>query len=193
MLALFCLRLAFGLIGSLLILNPARINPRFFRVHFLTALGLTALAAVFLRETADLWLWAALAAGGFFAFLGSVSWSLDRAPGGRPLIVLTALAGAAALLLAELAGEHPAGLGWQLAGDFASAALLGTATTAMLMGHSYLIAPAMSLTPLLRLLAAVAVAAGLRLALAGVGLWCWTEGHSLANLTDVTVLWLPVR
>ena len=40
-----------------------------------------------------------------------------------------------------------------LAATYSSAAVLGTATTSMLMGHSYLIAPAMSLTPLLNLLA----------------------------------------
>jgi hypothetical protein len=63
----------------------------------------------------------------------------------------------------------------------------------MLMGHSYLIAPAMSLTPLLRLLAGVFIATTLRLAVAGVSLWSWTAGHSLVNLEDETVLWLPVR
>jgi hypothetical protein len=80
-----------------------------------------------------------------------------------------------------------------LAADLTSAALLGSATTAMLMGHSYLIAPAMSLTPLMRLLAALAVAAVLRMGVAALGLWSWTADHSLTNLTDVTVWWLPVR
>jgi len=74
-----------------------------------------------------------------------------------------------------------------------SSTLLGAAMSAMLMGHSYLIAPAMSLTPLLRLLAALAVATLLRMTVAGVGLWSWTAEHSLTNLSDVTVLWLPLR
>ena len=46
MLAVFCLRLACGMLGLLLLLSPAQVNPRFYRTHFLTALGLTAVAAV---------------------------------------------------------------------------------------------------------------------------------------------------
>ena len=77
--------------------------------------------------------------------------------------------------------------------DVTSAAVLGSALSAMLMGHSYLIAPSMSQTPLMRLLGGLAAATLLRMALAGVGLWSWTAGHSLANLEDETVLWLPLR
>ena len=61
----------------------------------------------------------------------------------------------AALFLGSGARRLPTELNetaWCMADDFASAAVLGSATTAMLMGHSYLIAPAMSLTPLERLL-----------------------------------------
>jgi hypothetical protein len=61
------------------------------------------------------------------------------------------------------------------------------------MGHSYLVAPAMSLSPLLRLLAALAAALGLRVLVAGAALWSWTAGHSLLNLEDENVLWLPLR
>jgi hypothetical protein len=45
----------------------------------------------------------------------------------------------------------------------------------------------------LRLLAGFGVALGLRVALASWGLCRWTETHSLANLNDEAVLWLPVR
>ncbi len=100
---------------------------------------------------------------------------------------------AASLAGLEWAGGAPPHPGWVLAGDATAAALLGTATTAMLLGHSYLIAPAMSIAPLVRLLAALAVATLLRAAVAAAGLWSWTETHSLTNLNDVTVLWLPVR
>src|SRR5262249_4282348 len=97
MLPLFCLRLALGLAGALLILNPSQVNPRFYPAQFLVALGLTALAALFLRDAAGPWLWAALAAAGLAAFAGSVVWSLEGAPGGRLLVVLAPAAGAAAL------------------------------------------------------------------------------------------------
>lgn len=200
MLALFCLRLACGLVGSLLLFSPGPVNPRFYRAHFLIGLGLTAVATLFLWETAAVELRGVLCAGIVLAFLGSLVWSLEEAPGGRWLFVLLVADLIAALAFIEwnapppahtlTRATHPA---WLFVGDLTSAALLGTATTAMLMGHSYLIAPAMSLTPLLRLLGAFLVAVLVRLTVAGLGLWSWTAGHSLVNLEDETVLWLPVR
>lgn len=192
MLALFCLRLACGMLACLGLLSPAQVNPRFFRTHFLTALGLTVLAAVGLGHTADLWLWLALAAGMVLCFLGSIVWVLDGAPGGRALIYLAVSALTAALILAgqERGGATP---GWLLADDLTSAALLGSATTAMLIGHSYMIAPAMSLTPLMRLLGALAVSTLLRMGLAGTAVWFWTGDTASASLETETMLWLPVR
>jgi hypothetical protein len=192
MLPAFCLRLASGLVAALLLLSPAQINPRFYRTHFLTALGLAGLAAVFLRDVADIWLWVALGTSILLSFLGSLAWSLEGAPGGRGLIPLATLALGAALTLTATASSSEQGRGWLLAIEFSSAALLGAATTAMLMGHSYLIALAMSLTPLLRLLGALLVALLVRAALAGAGLWFWTEEHSLTTLNEVTML-LPLR
>lgn len=201
MLAIFCLRLACGLIAALLLLSPAQVNPRFYRTHFLTALGLSAAAALLLWDTANPELWWALGPGIGLALLGSIVWLLEGAPAGRLLIPLTALALALALALADLGRPAPAetsafgleetGAGWRLADDFSSAALLGAATTAMLIGHSYLIAPAMSLTPLLGLLRALFVCVLLRLAVAGVGLWYWTAEPALVNLE--TALWLVPR
>ena len=53
MLAIFCLRLTCGLIGSLLLFSPTLVNPRFYRAHFLVALGVTvpfALLIIFLMR-----------------------------------------------------------------------------------------------------------------------------------------------
>src|SRR5262249_4053513 len=88
---------------------------------------------------------------------------------------------------------NAASFSMRLADELTSAALLGSATTAMLMGHSYLITPTMSLTPLRRLLCALLASLTLRMVLAGLGLWSWTREHSLVNLEDETVLWLPLR
>jgi hypothetical protein len=110
-------------------------------------------------------------------------------------MVLTTAALGAALLLASRERQLPEQLaaGWVLADDLTSAALLGAATTAMLIGHSYLIAPAMSLTPLLRLLAVLVVATLVRMGVAGVGLWFWTNAPASPSLETETMLWLPVR
>jgi hypothetical protein len=201
MLAVFALRLALGLTACLLLLSPAQVNPRFFRTHFLTALGLTVLALVWLWDVESPALAWALGAAAGLALLGSIAWSLEGAPAGRALVMLTPLALAAALGLAGWAGTGtaegdslPGGRverGWLLADDFSSAGLLGTATTAMLIGHSYLIAPAMSLTPLLRLLKALFVCLIVRMGLAAVGLWHWTAGAAPDTL-EVT-LWLVPR
>ena len=210
MLATFCLRLATGLMGALVLFPPSLVNPRFYRTHFLTTLALTAAAAVLLWESAGAWRAAALASMGL-AFAGSLAWSLERAPGGRALIGLTLISLVATLGLAawarfQEAEARRAASPWAIppdegtrvvwqeaADDLSSAALLGTATTAMLMGHSYLIAPAMSLTPLLRLLAGLFGALALRAVLAGTAFWSWTAARPSVNLEEETLLWLPLR
>src|ERR1700730_9563228 len=134
MLALFCLRLAGGLVGSLLLFSPGPVNPRFYRAHFLTVLGLTAVATLCLWETAAVELGGVLCAGILLAFLGSLVWSLEGAPGGRWLFMLTVAELIAALAFIEwnapppedtmTRATHPV---WLFAGDLTSAALLGTA------------------------------------------------------------------
>src|SRR5262245_25570207 len=192
MLAAFCLRLACGLIGALTILPPRLINPRFFRTQFLVALGLGVVVLVFAGPLAWPWLLLAVGAAAGMCVLASLSWSLEESPAGRTLIVLTFAALLAGLLLIETYGgsEDGPAPGWRVANGLTAAALLGTATTAMLMGHSYLTAPSMSL---LRLLAAMGAAILARATVAGAALVSWTGSHSLFNLEDETVLWLPVR
>jgi hypothetical protein len=200
MLPLFCLRLAVGLLACLLLLRPwsahaARpyVGPRFFRTHFLTALALACAALLFVRESAG---WPELVVLGgavALAFAGSVSWSLEGAPGGVALILLTLAALLAGLVLRELGQANREGAAQALVGGLSSAALLGAALTAMLMGHSYLISPTMSIGPLVRLLAVLAVALAARALVDGGALAHWISDHSLGNLEGDGLLWLPVR
>src|SRR5262245_1938774 len=189
MVAVFCLRLGCGLLAALLLLPSAQVSPRFYRVQFLTVLGLAAVAAVFLRDQADLELWLALGTAMILAFVGSIVWHIEGSPAGIALIWLCLPALIAALLMAGSAN----GDSWLIVDDLASAALLGTATTAMLMGHSYLIAPAMSLTPLFRLLGALGICLLIRTVLAGMGLWLWTGQPGSANLEKEMWFLVPVR
>jgi hypothetical protein len=201
MLAVFCLRLSIGLLASLWLLRPDtgratagqpdRVGYRFYRTHFLTVLGLTGLAFVVGPGMAALQLAVLLGSAMLLAVIGSVVWALEGAPGGRALMVLTPALLAWALVLQEMGrgGALPA----ELAGDAASAALLGTALTAMLLGHFYLISPALSIRPLNRMLLAIAVAIVVRAGVDGLALVAWTREHSLANLKRDVVLWLPVR
>jgi hypothetical protein len=193
MTAIFLLRVAVGLVAGLALLSPTLVNPRFYRAQFWITFGLSLGAAMFAGDVAGPALWIAMGCAMLLAFAGSVVWSLEGAPGGRLLVALTAIALAASLGLAEWGREDAGNLARRLAGDVTSAALLGSALTAMLLGHFYLIAPGMSLTPLLRMLAALTLAVLLRLTVAAAGLWSWTAEHSLTNLNDVTILWLPLR
>jgi hypothetical protein len=205
MLAVFCLRLAIGLLGCLLLLqgdtgrgprSPAaadRVGFKFYRTHFLTALGLACAAALVVRDSIPAGLMAALIGSMALCVAGSVVWALEGAPGGRALVILTPAVLAAALVWLETLKESPEPLAERLIGDATSAALLGAALTAMLLGHSYLISPTLSIRPLMRLLAAIAVAVAVRLAADGVALGRWTAGHSFGTLNTDVALWLPVR
>ncbi|MCS6849761.1 MAG: hypothetical protein NZ700_01160 [Gemmataceae bacterium] len=191
MLATFCLRLACGLAAALWLLPSSQVNPRFYRTQFLTILGLVAVASVVAAEGSTWAEWVALGFAGLAAFAASVSWSLEGVPAGRALLVGTFAALAAGLTLRG--GHGPSADAFALLDDATSAAVLGSALTAMLMGHSYLIAPTMSLTPLLRLIVALAVALGLRMLVAGLSLWPWFDRGSPQGWDGEIVLWLPVR
>jgi hypothetical protein len=186
MLPLFCLRLAAGMLAALLFLNPTPINPRFFRTHFLTALGLGSLALVILVASGDGVPWPLGVALGLAA-LGSMAWSIEGTPGGRVLIVLTAVAFGATLNY----GSQPTV--WKIADDVSTSALLGVSITAMLMGHSYLIAPQMSLSPLWRLLIGLYVSLFAKAVVAGLSLWMWTAAPTRSSVQVEALLWLPVR
>src|SRR5947209_2525551 len=191
MAATFCLRLACGVIFVLPILPTAIVPPRFFRVQFLVALGLLAVAAVFLRDAAGAAFWVLWAAATLCCVAGSIVWHLDKAPGGRLLIWLTPPVLLACLVLGGLAAHPAEAAAWRIADDLTSMAVLGTATTAMLMGHSYLISPAMSIGPLLRLLIALGAALVVRIGLACVALWLWSAHASTPE--DELLVWLPAR
>jgi hypothetical protein len=193
MLAVFCLRLACGLVSALPLLPSAQVNPRFYRTHLLTAAGLVGLATAFQAVEAAAWLWALLVGAIVLCLAGALIWLLEGAPGGRLAIFLAIPVLATALVLVSRTAWPDADLASLLADDLTSAALLGAATTAMLVGHSYLIAPAMSLTPLLRSLAALGLAVFLRLGLALAGLWAWRQTSAAAGFETETILWLVVR
>jgi hypothetical protein len=208
MAAVFALRLAAGMLACLLILPRRQVHPRFYRTHFLTALGLAALATAFAWSHAPSTAFALLIASVVLAFAGAVVWSVEGAPAGLAITFLTVctLGGALWLLDPARAPDHDlaeaeaisgaasvstpvAGL---LATEVTSSALLGAALSAMLMGHAYLIAPGMTLAPLIRLIAAVALALLARGGVDAWALWRWTVAHPSFKLGD-EVLWLPLR
>ena len=188
MIVTFCLRLAFGMIAPLVLLPASVVPSRFFRVQFLAALGLTVIAGLFLGELGNLPLWIAYGFAVAALLGGSIVWHTEEAPLGRLLFVAAGLALGATLLLHRGLGAAPI----RIVDDFAAAGLLGSAISAMLMGHSYLIAPAMSIVPLTRLLCCLSVCLVVRIALACLGLW-WTRFVSTGTLDHETILLLSAR
>ena len=193
MVATFCLRLAAGLLLMLPILPSAQIPPRFYRVHFLTALGLLTVTAAFVFEDADALFWFIFAMAIAVCVIGSIVWHLDEAPGGRWMALLAPAIVTACMIYGGMIVRGGSNSPWRMADDIGSALVVGSAITAMLMGHSYLIAPAMTIAPLMRLLAIGAAAIVLRIALACVGLWGWTSSLGTGNLDTELILWLSVR
>lgn len=179
------------MVAMTLVLPTAIVPPRFFRVQFLTALALCVIAALFFDRTH----WqpiGTLALSIVFCLIGGIVWHTDEAPLGRSMMIL-----ATAAIGVTLYWNRPDFIDrdffWLHVDDFASALTLGAAISAMLMGHSYLIAPAMSLSPLYRLLGVLAVALALRVGLACLGLLWWTRLPASGTLEQETTLWLAGR
>jgi hypothetical protein len=226
MLAVFCLRLALGMLFSLAFLSPRLMHPRFFRTHFVTALGLCVVAAL---TGCDSRVYEAVGSGSgedglaivnmspemprdptpfllinvVLTFVGSLVWIFERPTGGRLLqaaaiisIVLTLhQMDIRHMVISGSYGERLVTIPWYvpLVTESSSAALLGFAVTAMLVGHSYLIAPGLTIRPLMGQIAGLGVALLARMAVAGAALWFWTGDDDITNLNDINVLWLPVR
>src|SRR5262245_6076297 len=169
MIETFCLRLAGGLALALLVLPARTVSPRFFRTHLLIVLCLLVTAGAFAWNSAaeETLLWAAVGLSAGVAVVAFWLWSAEGVAAGRAAVSLLAVLLLCALLL--LPGKLGDTKGWVMPAvqETTSAAFLGLALTAMLMGHWYLIAPTMSLAPLLRLTAGLACANAACLAVAG--------------------------
>src|SRR5207248_3238163 len=117
--------------------------------------GLLVLAGLFLHESADLGFWILFGLSGLGCLTGSIVWHLNEHPGGTWVNWLTPLALAACMVQGGRLQRGEQDTPILIGDDVCSALVLGSATTAMLMGHSYLISPSMSIAPLMRLLAAL--------------------------------------
>jgi hypothetical protein len=189
MLADFATRLACGL-AVVALATPGRVvPPTYFRTQCQVILGLLVLSALE---------WSRVGAPGpsrvqvlvvvaaVLAFGGSVAWGLGLPRVAIPLTVGIASATAAALTALSRAAE-PAAWALDAIARLASAVLLGSTLAAMLLGHHYLTAPAMSIDPLRRLVHWSAWSLVFRAALALLG------GGLEGNARAVSTVWLAMR
>jgi hypothetical protein len=150
LLADFAVRLACGLNLAMLLTSWRAVPLRFFRIQTQVILGVLVLAALAQGRASGLtrgvWL---IGAGAVWAYLGTVAWGLGLPRLGWVTGILGALTTAAWAL--DVARAPGLGL-WVLSASswMASGFLLGATLTAMLLGHYYLIAPAMTIEPLKR-------------------------------------------
>ncbi len=197
----FTVRLAFGIATSMALTSPRLVPAGFYRVHLWVLLGLNTLALLLVpREAHGHYGILSLVMLGIVAsYFGSVAWLYERKDLGLALILMVgALDLSAAIWVGsaaqardqrvaeqrttERSGE---GSGNPRIGRFAecvtSGMLLGLTTTAMLLGHWYLITPTMQLRPLRILVAGIGMAVLLR------ALVCLPDLMALGRSTG----WIP--
>lgn len=173
----------------------------FFRIQMLVALGFAVAATLFAGSlpaveagTAALSRHEVQIAAGLASlacFIGSVYWTLARRRGGAVCAGLVCGLSTAALLgsLPREVFDAPHVALLYVGSELASSWLIGSAFTAMLLGHWYLTAPMMKLRPLEILIRGLGAAAIARGVIAAVALW------QLPNFSpsDTQFIWLTMR
>jgi hypothetical protein len=202
MIAQFALRLVCGISLMWLLMPRRQITSGFFRIQMLLAMALAALAALTLGRFES----SATSAGPLLpvgpgrilcgvlvgsAYIGSIAWTLERRTFGNVCVYAVAGLSTLILLLSSVTGDQittPLGA-LTLVSELATSLLIGGATAGMLLGHWYLTAPTMSITPLGRVNLCFGLSAVLRLVISLIGLvLVWPK------LTGGTpVLWLVLR
>ncbi len=193
MLADFALRLACGL-SALLLLTPWRlVPPAFFRTHCLVILGLLVLAGLDAsRAGVGTNVWVPIVVAGVLSYGAAVCWGLGLPRVGAP--VTLAVLGVCIGVLALVSRSDDVRI-WTLntTGRLASAFLMGSTLTAMLLGHHYLITPAMSIEPLKRFVRSMGWGLGVRGLIAALGLAVWWSTAAATTAPTASPLFLAVR
>ena len=191
MMADFAVRLAGGLAGMLLLAPRPVVPLAFFRTHCLVILGLFVGAALAEGRSVPPVILTATIGGGVSAYLASALWGLGLP---RLAVPATTIAFLVGLGLIVEDGHFSTSFGFfNAASRVASAALLGSSLSAMLLGHHYLTAPAMTIAPLRRYVLAMAIALTVRTSLAAVGLSLWLGQGPSRSVEHVAPLFLGMR
>jgi hypothetical protein len=170
MLADFAIRLAFGLAASILLIPWRSVPLPFYRTQAYVILGLLVLAALNVAsagaQTSPL---VVIVTAAISAYCSAVAWGLGLPNFGRAAAGIAVLAAGGWLAAASESAGH--GL-WavNLFARVTSGFLLGATLTAMLLGHYYLTAPAMTVEPLKRIVSLTAWGLGARCAIASIAL-----------------------
>lgn len=168
----FAIRLAGGLASMLLLTSWNQVPPAFFRTICLVLLGAFVAGALTAMGAVPTGVLVAIVIGAVLSYLASAFWGLGLPRVAVPLTASILGVSAGLILWESLAGRPLTFLnGFNAASRLSSAGLLGATLAAMLLGHHYLTAPAMSIDPLKRYVAAMAWTLPPRTLLAAIGLF----------------------
>lgn len=194
----FLFRLTFGVAVSMGLTPSKLVTSGFYRVHLWVLMGLMTFASLAIYGTRQslpcTWTWqgslAIVAAA--VSYVGAVIWMYERNLAGK--IIIWIVAGLSLLgctlppLLAAGSAEMPNLPAWLIADRVTGGLVLGSITTAMLLGHWYLNTPTMKLDPLRRLIGLIVLALVCRMLVSGSG--AWLEGTRLAAAGTLSQQWL---
>jgi hypothetical protein len=170
MVADFGVRLAFGLAVALVLTSLRTVPLRFFRIQALLILGVLVLAGMGQARASGMTPAAAIVvAAAIASYLATIAWGLGIPRPAQALSILTAVA-ALAWLCDASRSDDPAVWAFKTVSRIASGFLMGSALSSMLLGHYYLIAPAMTTEPLRWSVKLTALGLGARFLLACTGL-----------------------
>jgi hypothetical protein len=144
----FCLRLATGLACVVVVTLGRGIGVQFYRTLMLVVLGVSVLGWLNLPAWRSM---PALLLGlcSMLSFLGFIFWTLGRSRIGAQVAILLFVSTIACFISwSRFQAISWIEMGLALGNGLSSAALLGSMIGAMLLGHTYLIAPTMSIDPL---------------------------------------------
>lgn len=147
----FALKLICGLSTIWCVAPRSQITSGFFRIQMLIGLGLSVLFLLTKNQLelndaeAGLLLPGLGCSLAICSFAGSVAWTLERRKGGAMFAVAIVLLSTAALISLCLVTHHHRSL--RVFETLTAAWLIGAVTATMLLGHWYLTATGMSLTP----------------------------------------------
>lgn len=175
LLAQFLYRLSFGMAAAMAITPPRLVTSGYYRNNLYVLLGMNTLAALVAwggfgdSSPDDLQRYPALVAA-LLSYFGAAVWLYEKPRVGITMLVLTAIITlVGAIAVTPIADKSPPYVALAYADTLASGLLLGSTMAAMLLGHWYLNAPGMKITPLFRLTAAMGIALVLRVVVSGIG------------------------
>jgi hypothetical protein len=192
-LAQFIFRMSFGLALGMALTPPRLVTSGYYRNHLYVLLGFNVLATLIaLSLPAQFALWPPLGAA-VVSYVGAVIWLYEKPRAGIvALLTVSALSLAGGLMgSAATHDATPVGLALNWIDMPLSGMVLGFTLAAMLLGHWYLNAPGMAISPLNRLVVLTGIALALRAAACGWG--AALQWQSAGFPETVQIMLLAVR